>query len=842
MLMSFFVPARRTALLASLAALAMAPALAQTPPANATAQADEADAADDNTIIVTASKTAKTLQDTPISVSVTGKQAIETAQIRDALDLQTLVPSLRVSQLQSSANTNFIIRGFGNGANNAGIEPSVGVFIDGVYRSRSAAAIGDLPSLERVEVLRGPQSTLFGKNASAGVISIVTAEPKFNWGGQAELSYGNYNAIVAKAEVTGPISDKVAFSLAGNYNRRDGYVENLTLNRKDNERNRGGVRAQLLFKPSDDFKLRLIADYDRIDEVCCSVVNIVDGPTGNAVRALGGRIISNQPLALTSVTNFPSTNKVDNYGISAQADAKAGDFDLTFITAYRGVKLNTNADSDFTSADIIGQNVGRNAINTFTAEARINSRWDGPVNFMLGAFYFHENIDAQGALTFGKDFKGYANLLSGGAYSNLEPTLRALLPGTPAGTFGGQGQGRFEDYDYKNRAISIFGTADWEVTDKLTLTAGGNYTHDSKTVGTNITTTDVFSTLDLVRAGVNAGVPATLAANPSFNPFLGLRPLQFIPPFLNFPNAVENGKTSDSNFSYTLRASYKFDEHFNAYFTHATGFKASSWNLSIDSRPFASDFIPGSPFQSPAPAASAIRTALGANLPNNLTTGTRYANPEYATLYEAGFKGQWDGFGFNLAIFKQTLQGFQTNVFVGTGFVLANADQQSVKGFELDAYISPVKDLRFSANLTYLNAKFDKFVGGSALQNNSFSVSPQDLSGLRVAGIPEYAVSLAADYTTHINDNAKLMWHVDFQHNSPTQIAQGTVPLTRQIDNLNASATLVLNSKFEFTLWGRNLTDQAYVTTIFPSVAQAGSLSGYRNQPRTWGGLIRYRF
>lgn len=149
------------------------------------AAAQEATSGDermDDLIIVTASKRAATLQDTPISVSVSSKVQIEQSQIRDAFDLQTLVPSLRVSQLQSSANTNFIIRGFGNGANNAGIEPSVGVFIDGVYRSRSAAQIGDLPSLERIEVLRGPQSTLFGKNASAGIISIVTSEPQFELG------------------------------------------------------------------------------------------------------------------------------------------------------------------------------------------------------------------------------------------------------------------------------------------------------------------------------------------------------------------------------------------------------------------------------------------------------------------------------------------------------------------------------------------------------------------------------------------------------------------------------------------------------------------------------------
>ena len=846
--MSTFVTAGtialRSALLLGVAAAAAiaAPAFAQT----AAAQADET-SGDEDIIIVTASKQARTLQDTPISVSVTGKQAIQTAQIRDALDLQTLVPSLRVSQLQSSANTNFIIRGFGNGANNAGIEPSVGVFIDGVYRSRSAAQIGDLPSLERIEVLRGPQSTLFGKNASAGIISVVTAEPKFNFGGQAELSYGNYNAVVARAEITGPISESLAFSLAGNYNRRDGYVFNTALNQNENERNRGGVRGQLLFKPSDSFKLRIIADYDKIDEICCSVVNIVDGPTGGAVRALGGRIISNQPLALTSATNFASTNKIDNYGISAQADAKTDKFDLTFIGAYRGVRLNTNADSDFTSADIIGANTGRNAIDTYTAEARIASKFDGPINFLVGAFYFHENIDAQGSLTFGRDFRGYADFLSRsaafptqGAYVALEPTLRALLPGTPAGAFGGQGQGRFEDYDYKNRAISVFGTADWNIAENLIFTAGGNFTRDTKRVATNSFSTDVFSGLDLVLAGARANVFSG-GATPA-NAFLGLQPLQFLPPFLNFPNAVEDGRTADNNFSYTLRLAWKATDNLNFYATHATGFKASSFNLSFDSRPFASQFIPGSPAQSPAPAASPIRTALGSALPVNLTTGSRFAAPEYASVFELGMKAQFEGFAANLALFRQVLNGFQSNVFSGTGFILANADQQSVNGIELDTSFSPSRNLKLTANFTYLDAKFDSFPGGAALINGSFATLPIDLSGRRPAGTPEFALSVGTDYTAHINDNAKLMFHVDFQHESPTQIADGTVPLRRTVNNLNASATLALNNNLDLTVWGRNITDEAWITTIFPGVAQAGTLSGYRNQPRTFGGLVRYRF
>jgi iron complex outermembrane receptor protein len=197
---------------------------AQTPAPQVVASTDDADTSE---IIVTASKREQTLQDTPISVAVATAESIQRSQIRDLLDLQTLVPSLKVGQLQSSANTNFVIRGFGNGANNAGIEPSVGVFIDGVYRSRSGAQINDLPNIERVEVLRGPQSTLFGKNASAGIISIITAEPKFKFGANVEASYGNFNAVVVKGAITGAITEDLAVSLAANYNRRDGYAHYL---------------------------------------------------------------------------------------------------------------------------------------------------------------------------------------------------------------------------------------------------------------------------------------------------------------------------------------------------------------------------------------------------------------------------------------------------------------------------------------------------------------------------------------------------------------------------------------------------------------------------------------
>ena len=302
-------------------ALLFAPA-AYAQNAEAQTQADDQSAADpseeafpDNAIIVTASKRETTLAQTPIAVSVTSAATIEQAQIRDLIDLQSVVPSLRVSQNQNSAATTFLIRGFGNGANNPGIEPSVGVFIDGVYRSRSAAQISDLANVQRIEVLRGPQSTLFGKNASAGVISIITQAPQFKFGGSASLTYGNFNTVVAKADVTGPITDTVAFSLGAGYNRRDGYIHVANLDKGINDRDRWNVRGQLRFEPNDALSVRLIGDYSKIDERCCGAVNVLAGPTIPATDAVvgGPSVIRAAPFSDRILLNRLPTNGSAKY-------------------------------------------------------------------------------------------------------------------------------------------------------------------------------------------------------------------------------------------------------------------------------------------------------------------------------------------------------------------------------------------------------------------------------------------------------------------------------------------------------------------------------------------------
>ena len=856
--------------------------LAAAPQDDSTSRADDPGDNQDQDIVVTATKRELTLLDTPVAVSVTSAQTIEQAQIRDLNDLQSVVPSLRVAQLQSSANTNFIIRGFGNGANNAGIEPSVGVFVDGVYRSRSAAQITDLPNLKRVEVLRGPQSTLFGKNASAGIISVVTAEPSFDFGGAIEGTYGNRDAVVLKADVTGPISETLAFSLAGNYNRRDGYVYDAALRDDTNNRNRYGFRGQLLFQPSSSVKFRLIADYDKIDENCCAVTNIIDGPTGNAVRALGGQIASNNRFSDTVYTNRASTNNIKNYGISLQGDFDVTDqLTLTSISSYRGVKLRTNQDSDFTSADIIGANANRTDIDTYTQELRLASNFDGPLNFLFGGFLFHEKIRVEDDLIQGTQFRQYVNLLS----NNAIPTVEGIL-GVPVGTFFPAGTGLFDKFRYRDNSVSLFGQADYEVIDGLTLTAGLNYTRDKKKVSSNTVSTDAFSALDFTAIGrqvltqqatattvgqalglgrlataaeigafaqaqpaafaqISAGAAAFGAANQSnaaVNPLLALRALQFTPPFLNFPNAVEDGRTDDDNLSYTLRLAYKANANLSFYATRATGFKASSFNLSRDSRPLASDFIPGSPVTNPAP--SPIRTA-GLALPN-LTTGSRFANPEKSGVYEVGMKGQYRNFAFNVAVFKQTIKGFQSNVFTGTGFSLANAEKQSVFGVEFDGSVTPVRPLTLNLAVTYLDPKYDSFANGGAIgpatATGGLSVVPTNLTGQRPGDVPKWSTSTGATFTQDLSESLKLLLRGDWQYESKTRIANGALDISRKVSQINLAATLEIGDKLQLSVWSRNINNQRYLVTFFPSVAQAGSISGYPSPPRTFGATARYKF
>ncbi|MDH4055076.1 MAG: TonB-dependent receptor [Gammaproteobacteria bacterium] len=799
-------------------------------------------------IVVTSTKMSSTLQEVPVAVSVVSAADIKEAQVLDIKDLQFMVPSLRVGQLQSSGNTNFFIRGFGNGANNAGIEPSVGVFIDGVYRSRSAAALNDLPNLERVEVLRGPQSTLFGKNASAGVISVITAKPSLDeTTGSVSVTAGDYSQIIVKGDVSGPLSDTVGFGLSASYNQRDGYYDNLAGGDAIGELNRYNLRGELLFLPSDSLEVRVIADYSDLDEACCGVANLVDGPTGGAIRALGGNIVSNDPFAYQGYYNYTPINQFESSGASVQFDYDINDqLTLTSITALRNLKRFDDVDSDFTSADLIdiGNQVDLD-IDTFTQELRLAGSTES-MSWMIGGYFFDESIDQRSEVTYGTDFRGYGDILTGGAITSLENAL-----GLPAGTLEGAGQGLLEVSTMDDQAFSIFAQVDIDLGDRATLTLGANYTEDEKDVTFDSTSTDVFSALDMVQIGFGGAfaqitglppTPANIAANPGAaaaaqqisvtpctnppsgpcNSALALQPLQFLRPNIDFPNSVETGMTKDDATTWTVRLAFDATDDVNLYVSAGTGFKASSWNLSRDSRPFASDL-------------AALGTA-GLLVPN-IFAGTRYASPEDSTVYEIGLKGQWDTVALNLAIFDQEIDGFQSNIFTGVGFSLANAGTQSTTGVEMDLRWAPTESFEATFAATWLDPLYDSFVGAQG-ENG-----PTDLSGTKPPGISELSIVTAGTYRFMLG-NASAFIRGEYIYEDEVQVIEN-VPAsaaTREVSTFNASFGLAWDNGFEAMLWGRNINNDEYLVQAFPSVAQGGSYSGYPNQPATYGVTLRKYF
>ena len=864
----------RFALLGSVAAISLSMPAAAFAQDEGTDEDESAFVEDDadlsNVIVVTATKREQTLQETPISVSVTSGETLEAAQIRDVLDLQSVTPSLRVSQLQTASASTFIIRGFGNGDNNFGIEPSVGVFIDGVFRSRSAGALSDLPNVQRIEVLNGPQSTLFGKNASAGVISVITREPQFTFGGAVEATYGNYDAITLKGDITGPLSENIAFSLDGSYNRRDGYGQIVNLNEDINDRNRWSVRGQLLIEPTPDLKIRAIADYSKIDEVCCTVGNLVAGPTAAGIVAVGGQLPdSNDFFGREVFLNFVPENEVKNYGGSVQVDWQTGPISVTSITSYRELKNSFLTDIDFTSADIATETRAQD-VETFTQEIRFTSDFDGPINFLLGGFYFDESIGQDSAIQNGSQIRNFFEILAGEdpvAVLTGQPTLFNGLEqafGFPQETIFNTPLLTQETFAMDNTAWSVFGTVDFEPIDGLVLTAGFNYTDDKKDFALSQTSFDPLAQVNFVDAFIAGAIgttdPAQIAAfaaanpaafgqittlattpcsaaapPPACNELLALQAFQFQPPFLAIPNAVEPGRTNDDEFTYLLRAAYQISYAINVYASYATGFKASSINLSRDSRPANTDFLAG-PFGSTilAPPSNILNAGLAVP---NLVSGSRFAGPEETEVFEVGLKAQWDGFGFNLAVFDQSIDGFQSFAFTGTGFALRNAGKQSVRGFEFDATVVPTDGLVFTFAATHLDPLFDSFPG-SVLG---------DLTGVRPAGIPSWAIATSATYTHEWDSGTQLLTRIDYNHESNTAINNGLPTFgpnnfRREVNLVNGSMTLKLNNGLEVGAFVRNLFDDEFITTIFDGVAQNGTVSGYPNQPRTYGGVVRFKF
>ena len=782
-------------------------------------------------IIVTATKTEKTLQEVPVAVSVVTADTIEKAGITDMFDLKAVVPSLETRQYQSSTNATFFIRGFGNGSNNPGVEPSVALFIDGVYRSSMQSQISDLPVLERIEVLRGPQSTLFGKNASAGVINIVTKKPSFERSGYVSSTLGNFNTKKVKSYITGPLNETTAYSLSANVHQSDGHTDNVTTGNDMNNRDRFGFRGELLFQPSNDLSIRVTADYDEYDEYCCAVGSAAYG-VGNQIQSLmGGKIIPNNVFTQKVFYDFDPETEGDNSGLSMHIKKDFDGMTLESISSFRNTFSYSVQDVDFDGGSLVNPSPISNDRDAVSQEFRLYSNDNEKLNWLIGGYYYQEDMAFNESIYLGPLWRNYIEAyLAPGTFAGLELAL-----GLPSGAIYGEGQGGTETASQDNETTSLFMQLDYNVTDSLNALVGVSYIEDEKTVAYSQVNTAVLSSLDFVAIGagglIAAGIPpaqaAVLANDPNFNPLLAFQALQVIPQFINFPNAAQDGKTSDDNVDYTFKLSYALNDAASIYGGISTGFKSSAWIISRDSRPDAVE--------------TAALAAAGTPVHPNTTVGRRYAGPEEAEVMELGAKIYLPSGYLNIAVFDQEIKGFQSNTFIGTGFVLANAGTQSVDGYEFDLLFSPTENIDVALGGTFIDPIYDSFPG------SAFG----DLSGTKPSNIPDDTLSSSVTWNWDRNgwDGYVRLSHLYSSEAVLTEnpAAQAIIESKgngfRKQDTLNFSAGMQKDN-LSISVWGKNINDDEFITTIFPAVVDLSSTTffGYPNNYATYGLTVNYSF
>ncbi|NBU27417.1 MAG: TonB-dependent receptor, partial [Caulobacteraceae bacterium] len=461
--------------------------------------AQDAPAADENTvdsIIVTANKREQNLQDVPATVTALSSELLQDSGVKDIKDLTILTPGLTVTSTSNETVTTARIRGVGTVGDNPGLESSVGIVIDGVYRPRNGVSFGDLGELQRIEVLKGPQGTLFGKNTSAGVINILSAEPKFDFGGTGELTVGNYGAVGAAVSVTGPVlGDNVAGRLFFARRERNGYLNVRTgdgprTNTQDVDQDFWTLRGQILATPNNDVTIRLIADYTERNENCCLATQLQVGAAANSRANFvnqvqpGGIDLTAKPFKRIAYGNRNTGQVIQNKGVSGELNWDiTPDIALTSITAARSWGAETGQDSDFTAADIAYRpNDGTNYVKfeQFSEELRLAGQ-AGPVDWLAGIFYAKEDLNSRSVLKSGSDFYAYFD-------SRVLGGVPGLLGLTPA-VIHQAGTGSDDRYTQEDETLAIFTDNTWAITESLKLTAGLRYSWSDKALTTTYSTT-----------------------------------------------------------------------------------------------------------------------------------------------------------------------------------------------------------------------------------------------------------------------------------------------------------------------------------------------------------------
>ncbi len=759
-------------------------------------------------VVVTARRRAETIQTVPIAMSVIGGTALAETGAYNVSRLTQLQPTLQfysTNPRNSAAN----IRGLGApfGLTNDGIEQGVGIYVDQVYYSRIASATFDFTDTERIEVLRGPQGTLYGKNTTAGAINITTRKPSFTPEARIELTTGNYQFIQAKASVSGPlIPDKLAIRLSAAVTERDGTIHNVATGKDLNAQDNKSVRGQLYWKPTETLDLALSGDYGQQNPNCCVQYYVRTGATQRPLIRQYAALAAAQGYVVPSTNAFDRVTDVDTPlrakqelgGVSLLANLDLGASTITSVSAWRFWHWDPSNDRDFIGLPITTVSANPSQQTQYSQELRIASNGKHTLDYVLGAFYFYQTIDTQGLQVQGPAASAF--LLNPTSTGGRNPaTLNGL---TSRNTIG-----------FTNTSAALFGKLTWNVSDRFQIAPGLRLNYDKKKGDyVSVVTNGTGTALTADQRGV-------------------LAPQSYQPNFDNW------------NLSGDITAAYTVTSDIHAYATYARSYKSGGINLS----------------------------GLPLDLSNNPILSAATVKPEKVNHYELGLKTQFldRRLTLNLAGFWTEISDYQATVTNGQLGVLrgylANAGKVRTRGLEFDSAFRPTDRFSVYANGAYTDAKYVKFVdapcppelsGGSAPTATSLpgpagtgTVSPSncDISGQRLPGVSKWAFSYGAEYDLPatiggLDGQVYLGYDGSYRSTFSSNPSRSLYTDIKGYALSNFRLGFKAKDSWNVFGWLRNAFDHNYYEVLALQSGSTGLVVGQPGDPRTYGLTVSRSF